>query len=175
MDDFPPIYEFSIGHKRRACRRGPDSKFVIGPDPRRREREFGPSGSKRCACHRREFLAKKSNSPIRRGRYSKPRQTSRKPRDESGQLCFGGCVESWVSFRCRVQLRRADQPECNEEPIFHSPRQSQNDLPPPARQLLPPLPVSGGFCSAGAPRFPQSPLRKTAALMPPPIPACPSA
>jgi hypothetical protein len=35
------------------------------------------------------------------------------------------------------------------------------------RQAVSPRPESGGFCSGSAPRFPQSPLRKTAALMPP--------
>jgi hypothetical protein len=38
-----------------------------------------------------------------------------------------------------------------------------------------PRPESGGFCSGSAPRFPSAPLRKTAALMPPRIRACPSA
>jgi hypothetical protein len=40
---------------------------------------------------------------------------------------------------------------------------------------FPPRPESGGFCSGCAPRFPQTPLRKTAALMPPRIRACHSA
>jgi len=42
----------------------------------------------------------------------------------------------------------------------------------PVKPRTPPRPVSGGFCSGSAPRFPQDPLHKTTALMPSRIRAC---